>query len=188
MRFISKYGRFSVVIQADVTEAYATGMAKVIQESITAQFEPWQLRPDERELAISTWQFNGLNQMDDEVTMVPPDGRIGLYDSVLDQQAKGFSDEVREQIEKKLISNGVFSADYIRVPTTFQLPPWPNYDSYAGGQAALMRKLVDEGHDLEAVLDYERGTQNRDKVVEGLEELIRNPDGEPAEELEEVLG
>lgn len=189
MRFISKDGRLGVVIQRDVQEVFGTGMVKEVQPAIIAQFEPWQLTPNERELAISTWQFNGSNQMADEVTMVPPDNRIGLYDSVRDQETKGFSDEVRIQIETELIRNNQFNPDYMPVPATFYPPPWPNYDEYAGGPAALVRKLVEEGYDLTAVLDYERANQNREKVVEGLEELIRNPDGELAEtEAEEVLG
>jgi hypothetical protein len=67
-------------------------------------------------------------------------------------------------------------------------PPWPRYDDYTGTPAALVRKLVDEGHSLDAVLTYEKATQKREEIVIALEEAISDPsiEYEPAEE--EVIG
>lgn len=188
MRFISKYGRLSVVVQADIQEAYATGMSKVVQPLIQAQFEPWLLTPAERELAIARWQWNGFNLSEDQVTVIPPDGRIGLYDSVADQQGKGFSDEIRLQIERKLVENALLTDDYIVVPTTLLPPPWPRYDDFLGTTDALLGRLVEDGYDLGAVLIYERSNQNRDDVVDALESLIADPDALLELQPEEILG
>jgi hypothetical protein len=189
MRFASKFGRFGVQIRPMVQEAYATGMARVVQEPIYAIFEPWLLQPHERDIALGHWSFNGFNQMEDQVSVLPPDNRIGVYDSRLDQASKGFSDEVRLDVERVLIANAAMTDNMIVMPISAFPPPWPNYDEYAGTPAALMRKLMDEGHDLVATLGWERASLNRPLVIEGLEALIADPDGELVEaEVEEVLG
>ena len=59
--------------------------------------------------------------------------------------------------------------------TRFVDPPWPNYDTFKGSIPALMRKLVEEGHDLKEVLAYEHAVQGRGKVVQAIEELLLIP-------------
>lgn len=186
MRFISRYGRYGVQIKPQIQEAYATGMARVIQEPVYALFETGQLLTHERELALNTWTFNGFYQLEDEVSIMEPDYRIGLFDSRQAQLDKGWTDEIRLEVERELLRLCERSDDMIVVPETVIPPPWPRYDDYSGTPAALMRKLTDEGYELGEVLAYERANQNREKVVEALEQLIANP--EPEREVEEVLG
>ena len=40
MRFVSRYGRLTIELRPMIQEAYATGMAKVIQTPIYARFQP----------------------------------------------------------------------------------------------------------------------------------------------------
>lgn len=190
MRFISKYGRFGIVVRPMIQEAYATGMAKVVQEPVYAMFEPWTLTPEERELALSRWTFNGFYQLEDEVSIMPPDYRIGVFDSVIDQETKGYSDETRLEVERVLVANAAITDNIIVVPATMIAPPWPRYDEYTGTPAALLRKLVDEGYELDEVLEYERASQDRPKIVAALEAAIDDPDSElePEPQKEEVLG
>jgi hypothetical protein len=188
MRFASKYGRFGVCIRPQIQEAYATGMAKVIQEPIYAMFEPWDLRPHERELCLSRWSFNGFYQQEDEVTVFPPDHRIGVYDSVADAQLKGWPDEVRLEVERALIANAQISDNIIVLPITVYAPPWPRYDEFEGGTDELIARLVEDGYDLEDVLAYERSSQDRGEIVQALEGLISDPDALLELQPEEIVG
>jgi hypothetical protein len=164
-------------------ESYATGTTRVIQEPVYAYFRVGLLEPQERELALSRWTFNGTFQELDEATTVQPDYRIGVFDSRMAQQEYGWSDEVREHVEQVLTEHAARWTDIIVVPRTMVPPPWPLYDDYRGGTSALVRKLVDEGHDLTQVLAYERAMQHRDTVIAALEAALNET---PVEE--EVLG
>ena len=184
MRFVSRWGRFGVQIRPLVLEAYATGMTRTTQEPVYCMFHEGKLLPHERELAMEHWTWNGFYQEQDEVTQVAPDYRIGVYDSVEDQVAHGWPDETRLEVERALIDHADRYTDILVVPSQFATPPWPRYDEYTGSPSALARKLVDEGHDLELTIGYEREHQNRPKVVEALEAALV---GEPERE-EEVVG
>lgn len=190
MRFASKYGRFGVCIRPQIQEAYATGMAKVIQEPVYAMFEPWQLLPHERELAISRWSFNGFYQQEDEVTVLPPDHRIGVYDSEYDAQLKGWSDEIRQEVERALIVNAELTDNILILPRSAFAPPWPRYDDFIGTSDRLIARLIEDGHNLAEVLAYERSALDRPEVVEALEALIADPDAllELQPEVEEIVG
>lgn len=190
MRFISKYGRFGVQIIPMVQEAYATGMAKTIQEPVYASFEPWLLLPAEREFAVATWNFSGFYQLEDEVSIMPPDYRIGLFDSVIDQQTKGYSDEVRLEVERVLLANAALTDNIIVVPVTVHPAPWPRYDDFTGTTPQLIERLIEDGHDLDAVLAFEQSSQKRQDVIDALEALIADPDAllELMPEHEEIVG
>jgi len=181
MRFISKYGRYGVQVLPLVQEAYATGLVKVIQGAVYAMFEPWKLTPLEREMAVTHWSFNGFYQEQDEVTLVPPDYRIGLFDSVEAQITHNWSDDTRLFVEETLIdlSNRF---DDVLVVRSIVPPPWPNYDDFRGTPQALVRRLVEDGHSLDAVLTYERDHLNRPKVIEEITRAIKEP---PVVEVEE---
>jgi hypothetical protein len=173
MRFISRYGRFRMQARPQIAEAYATGMTKVIQEALYADFTPGGMTLEERTYAIQYWggKFNGSMQEQDEVTTVEPDYRLGVFDSLAAQQENGWSDEEREFVEDTLLRQQ--TNDVITIPEAQHVPPWPNYDQYSGTAKALVRKLVDEGHDLVETLAFERQHQNRPEVVALLEETSR---------------
>jgi hypothetical protein len=189
MRFVSKYGMYGVQVVPLVEESYATGGTKIIQEPIYAKFRPGALMPGEYEFALANWSnWNGSLQMADEVTIVSPDYRIGSYDTIEEQRSRGWSDELRLEVERVLILNAEFTDNMLAVPATMVPPPWPRYDDYLGSLEQLLQKLVEEGHNLENVLAYERGTQNRDEIVDALETLVADPEAVLELQPEEVLG
>lgn len=186
MRFIARFGRFGIQFRPLIQEAYATGMAKVVQEPLYAYFEPYLLTPDERQLAIDTWggSWNGAYQELDEATYVQPDYRIGVFDSYVAQRTNSWTDADREWVEEQLIGYANSWPDVVQVPPTFIEPPWPKYGEYKGTAASLVRKLVEEGHDLALVLAYETATQNRAKVVEEISRILLDPEAREAIEPE----
>jgi hypothetical protein len=192
MRFVSRYGRYGIQLRPQIQEAYATGMAKIIQESIWANFSPDILSHVDRETALKTWSsWNGSYQEMDEATTVPPDYRIGVFDSDEAALREGWDEETHRWVDEQLIDFVNRYNDIAIVPKTLLDPPWPKYDSFKGTVPALLRKLTEEGYDLNKVLDYEHAVQGRGKVIEALESALADPDsvGEPEGELiEEIVG
>lgn len=189
MRFISRYGKNGVAIRAENVEAYANGTRKVTQTAIAAYFQPYLLTPEERQLAIDTFHFNGSYQEQDEVTIVPPDYRIGLFDSRQAQAEQGWSDEERLQVEAKLQQlSAQQPMDLIVVVEAVPVAPWPNYDVFAGSVLDLMAKVVEDGYTLEAVLAYEAANQARPEVIGALEELLEDQVPITERNAEEVFG
>jgi hypothetical protein len=169
MRFAGKYGRLSVQVQSERTEAYATGAVSVIQRALIAEFKPDGLLPHEREYVLTHWAFNGNYQEMDEATTVPPDYRIGVFDSDQGQRDHNWTEEEKQKVEDELQAIGRHYDHVMLLPKTLVPPPWPNYDDYHGTVAQLMKKLEDDGHDLSKVLEYEKASQNRPPLVEALE-------------------
>lgn len=186
MRFASKYGRMIVQIQPLITEDYATGGQKTLQNALYARFEPGGLEPFEREVVLAQWSFQGSYQELDEVTTVPPDYRIGVFDSVLAQQQHGWTDETRQKVEQGLIDVQKLN-EILALPKTTVPAPWPLYDEFKGTVRQLLKKLEEDGHDLYAVLTYERASQNRPALVDALQSKLDGFDVEEARQEEEVL-
>ena len=183
-RFISRFGRYGVQIRPQVQEAYATGMIKVIQTPLHALFHEGGLLPNERELAIAHWSFNGAYQELDEVTVVQPDYRIGVFDSLQAQLDHQWTNDERKKVEKELTSLAErFTYDLMFVPETRLLPPWPRYDDFDGSIDKLITKISEDGYVLADVLAYERTNQARDNVIDALEQLL-----EDEAQVEEVVG
>jgi len=184
MRFISRFGRYGVLARRGISENYATGMSKVVQTELEAKFHEGLLLPDERELALARWSFNGSYQEIDEVTTVAPDYRIGIFDSIQAQMDHGWSNDERKLVEDALVTNAeLFPNDLMLVPETVIPPPWPRYDSFEGSLDKLIAKITDDGYAISDVLAYERTNQNRENVVDALEQMI-----EDETVVEEVLG
>jgi len=186
MRFISKYGRFGVQIRPLIQEYYATGATHVLQQSVYAMFEPYKLTPIEREMAVHHWSFNGSYQEQDEVTIVQPDYRIGLFDSEEARVQLGWSEEVEDEVVRTLLDLADRFDDILPVRSMIP-PPWPRYDEFRGTPQALVRRLVEDGHDLDAVLTYERDHQKRPKVIEEITKALESGTVELDAE-EEVVG
>jgi len=171
MRFASKYGNFVVLIQSEISEHYATGHQRTLQPQVVAKFTPGGLLPFEREIVLNHWTFNGSYQEMDEVTTVAPDYRIGVFDSVVAQLENNWSDETRVAVEESL-QRLTRLDDVIELPRTLVPAPWPRYDDFKGTVGALMKRLEEDGHDLEQVLEYERATQNRPALIAALQSKL----------------
>jgi hypothetical protein len=176
MRFVSKYGLFGVQIRPKIEESFASGGTRTIQEPVYAMFKPHRLLPGEYEFALANWSsWNGSYQMADEVTTIPPEYRIGAFDSIEAQRqhlagrapgrGRADADQEREATDNMLV-----------VPSTLVAPPWPRY-GVRGDVETLVRRLIDDGHDLSEVLAYERGNQDRDEIVDALETLAQRSRG-----------
>src|SRR5262249_29629516 len=173
MRFISRFGRYGVAIRPQIQEAYATGMVKVIQTPLDAMFHEGRLLPNERELAVTHWAFNGSYQERDEVTTVAPDYRIGAFDSIETQLDRQGTNEERKQVEAELVSLAErYPNDLMVVPETVLAPPWPRYDSFEGSTDKLLAKISEDGYAVSDVLAYERANQNREDVITALEQML----------------
>jgi hypothetical protein len=189
VRVLSRFGRYGVQLRPQINEAYAAGHSRTIQEPLYAMFREGLLTGEERRVAYERWTFNGFYQEQDEVTIVSPDYRIGVFDSIQAQIENSWSDEVRKEIENKLVELAAkFPNDMYVMPVTELQPPWPAYDAYQGEVADLMRKILEDGYAWEDVLVYEREHQNREQIVEALEELSIGFEPEAKPEVETVLG
>ena len=174
MRFLAKYGRFGLQLRTLEVEAYANGTIRVVQEPIYAMFEPLGVSAEERQLALAHFSFEGFYQEPDEATVVPPDHRIGVYDTDIAANGEGWSDDLKSEVEHRLLDYAERFPYIMPAPVYTPTPPWPRYDSYKGAPQALVRKLIDEGHDLTLVLEYEVYSQNRQPVIDAIEEAIAN--------------
>jgi len=179
MRFVSKWGAYTLLVREPINVALGAGLVEQRQSPIYTHFKVGGLLPHERQLAMETFAWNGQPHEADEVTMVPPDHRISVWDS----ETCGLPPDELELAIEKLRSYAIPKGDVIEIPATMLKPPWPRYAEYSGSPSALTRKLVDEGYDLDVVLKDERATENREPIVKALEEKLLGGDRE-----EEVVG
>lgn len=189
MRVLARYGRHAVGVRQRIVEAYATGHSKVIQTELTAHFMPGALRPEERELALRSWSFNGFYQEQDEVTQVAPDYRIGVFDSIQAQREHGWSDEERRAVEDELVRLSIEDPNTLIVMAEEKLvAPWPNYDVFTGSLNDLCGKILEDGYPLEDVLAYESENLDRPEVIAALRQLIEDAEAGPVSTVEEIVG
>ena len=186
MRFISKSAKFSLQIRPQIVEAYAAGMSKVTQPPLYADFQVGRLTDEEYQFALTQFSFEGGFQNQDEVTMIDPRYRLSLFDSDEEAERLGWTADEKEWVEQKLIQHSMTFTDVVRMPEKVIPPPWPNYDEYKAPADALVRKLVDEGYDLDEVLAYERANQNRQPVIDGIQQAL--DEIYEGEVVEEVVG
>jgi hypothetical protein len=184
VRFVSQFGAYRIQLRPQIAEAFATGDIRVTQEGIYASFERDIVQPHEREMALGSFNFRGQYQERDEVNKVDPDYRISVWDSDRVAEREDWSPELKEWAEQRLLSNPMHGVDFIHVPALIIAPPWPTYDSYRGTPENLVKKLVEDGHDLEEVLAYELEHRNREKlttaIAEEIQRQIRERDRGPA--------
>ena len=173
MRFVAQYGAYRIQLRPQISEAFATGDVRVTQEGIYATFERDLIQPHEREAALAVFSFRGQYQERDEVRMVEPDYRMSVWDSDRAAALNGWTDELKQWAEGRLLSADANGIDYIHVPALVLDPPWPTFDSFRGTPESLVKKLVEDGHDLEQVLAYELEHRNREKFVTAIAEEVR---------------
>lgn len=167
MRFVSKFQKFNIKIRPHIETVYANGVRQVEQQGLVAQFLPGDVTDWEVKAAYDTFKFNGMPTEEDEVTPIDPLYRLSSFDtsSISDPEER----KLYETVLQNSFSNGV---DYIYVPKPAVAPPWPAYDTFKGTPEKLVERLVEDGHSLHAVLEYERDHQNREKVIFAIEQAI----------------
>jgi len=168
--FIAKYGRYCLQCRPEISEQFATGMGRVTQRALYAQFEPQQHNAEERAEALRRFYLvGGSPQNVDEATHVEPDYRIGRFDTRAAQGESGWSDEERELVESELVRHcDIYPEQLFRMPEVLAAAPWPAYDTFKGSVAQLVKKVAEDGYDPHEVIAYEMANQNRDTVIAAL--------------------
>jgi hypothetical protein len=188
MRFIAQYGEYGVQIRPQRQQGMGDGSINVTVEGIYAKFDPEELVfENEFEKAQKTFNFKGQYQHLDEATPVDPTYRLSVFDSIKAQQAKGWTDEEREQVEKELIRKSTITGDFFHSEETPIPAPFKKWDGDEIAAWKLVAMLVEMGGDLGDALAYEKlFGRNRDEVIEALEATIAAPT-ETAADFEEFI-
>lgn len=181
MRLVSKYGRYQINFQIDKIEHYATGESREIQPMLNCEFDLFgSMKPHEIAAARERFINYGLPTEVDGVTTIDPLYRFSVFDTLLFQQAKGISDEKREQLEAFLLGRPECGIDYILVEEPQLVAPWPTYGTFRGVRGlptaqAIAKKVEEDGYDAVEVIAYERQNANRADVIEALEAIGAKP-------------
>jgi hypothetical protein len=123
-----------------------------------------------KQIAYETFEFRGLPDG------VSRDYRLGVFDSFQAQQDNNWSDDDRQEVERKLVERAGASRDFIIVSKPKIPAPWSSYDELTvhGRRTAahVAEKIVqivrDTGVNPDSVLQYELENANRPEVVEAV--------------------
>lgn len=184
MRFVSKYPRLGLgtVVKEKFVLAL-DGQRDQVQDSVSVQFSQEALDIEDVRFALSFWpekSFTGRWLDADGVTLQPIAERIGSFDTEEAQKRKGWSDELRLQVEKWMLAKANYGIDFVEVQKIASALPWPHYDKTHHAKIALFAAelgLIDEA------LEYERANRNRKGVIAALEAEQAKPSLEPEGEL-----
>jgi hypothetical protein len=178
MRVISQYTNHVVQIRPMRMRALGDGGTEIVQDPIYAVFTPIEqggfLYENEKEAAEAHFSFHGLTQHEDEFTPSDVSYRLSIFDTDEAATKEGWDAETKATVEKVLSSKAQSAPGNIMlVATTPITAPFPAYDEFDGDPEQLVVKLMEDGHDLERVLVYERNFgKNREDIIEKLNEGI----------------
>lgn len=183
MRFVSNGPALG--LGAAVRERFVVtfgGDREQVDDSVSVKFTQDYITASDVEQALRQWpekSFRGRWVHEDGITLQPLPELIGVYDTLEEQQRNGWSDEVRETVEKWMLAKPNLGHDFIQVDEPSFKAPWPNYDSThhfrIPGLAAELG-VIDEA------VAYERATKNRESVLKSLEGQRGKPLPEPESE------
>lgn len=173
MRFVSQYTNFIINIRNPVRRVTDFGVEQ-IRDEIIAEFDAngWSQR--DMEVALTSFKFHGIFQFEDEATPVPPAYRLSVYDTDQKAEELGWDDEIKAEVENRLLNAKSFGRDFVLVQELALDPPWPSYDSFGGDADELAVQVLDLGYDIETVIAYETSKwgQNREEVIAALEGAV----------------
>lgn len=182
MRFISKHAKYAILDgqRRETTVVTERGPETLVtQWDDICQFDPILYGPPslyEREVAEKTMVFQGVALEEDEVTPVSLQARIGVFDTDVAADQRGWTQEQKDWIERKLLGSGDRGSQFILVEQARAPKPWPKYDELrAVGRRTVKDVAVkvaemtqDLGIDPASVIAYERENANRAEVLEAL--------------------
>lgn len=174
MRFVSQYSGFQIQLLAPQVALGVLGQ-QVMVEGIEAQFSEHDWSQRDLDVARLGFKWKGLYQYEDEATPVEPTYRLSVYDTEVEQERLGWSDEIRAEVERRLRASKSFGTAYIVVPEIALDPPWPTYDLFVfNDPEELVARLDDLGFPLEPTLAYEQSKwgQRRDEVIAAFQRAI----------------
>jgi hypothetical protein len=178
MRFVSQFQGYGAQIRVQRQRALGDGGVEVLQEGLYVQFLPvhagGMLYENERRHALDHFNFRGNTQDIGEAIPTDPVQRLSVCDT--DEMAiqEGWSEADKRLVEDRLVEIAAsVPQELLLVADTPITKPFPNYDAFDGDPTELVVKLIEDGHDLEQVLHYERafGLQ-RTPIIEALENAI----------------
>jgi len=179
MRFVSQYPNYKFQVRPQRSRALGDGGVEITQEGIYAQFTPahsgGMLYENEVAEALRHFEFRGNTQSEDEATPTDPLQRLSIYDTQEEAQKERWDEDTLQLVEARLVEAATTSpGEMIMVTDKPIAAPFPTYDSWEGPDPdMLMVKLIEDGHDLELVLHYERAFgPRRPLIIQALEATI----------------
>lgn len=173
MRFVSQYTNFIINIRSPVRRVTDFGVEQ-IRDEIMAEFDANGWNQRDMEVAVASFKFHGIFQFEDEATPVPPAYRLSVYDTDLVAEREGWDDEIKAEVENRLLNAKSFGRDFVLVQELALAPPWPSYDTFPGDTDELAAQVLALGYDIEDVIAYETSKwgQQREDVVAALESAV----------------
>lgn len=175
MRFVSKSANLRIPIRNQVEMNLASGAKEVITRGLTALFQKNILSPSEVDIGVASFRHTGLPIDRDTETHISPRHRISGFDTELEQERLGWTDEEREIVEQKLLADPANGIDFIHLTPAAIPAPWPTYDTTAEVDIVTIAKATGT---VENALVYEKANAKRAAVIAALE-------GDEAQEAEE---
>jgi len=176
MRFVSQYPGYKFQARPQRTRALGDGGVEVTQEPLYCEFlavgAGAMIYENEIAAAIKQFEFRGNTQHEDEATPSDPMLRLSVYDTDEMAQVHQWDAETKTFVEGRLIWNCETSpTECIMVMDKPISAPFPAYDTWDGPTTDMLTaKLIEDGHDLELVLHYERTFgPRRPRIIEALE-------------------
>jgi hypothetical protein len=175
MRVISQHSNHVIQIRPQRSRALGDGGVEITQDPIYAVFTPIDgggfLYENEKDAALKQFKFHGLTQHEDEATPSDPIYRLSILDTREEAEKNNWDAETLKLVEETLVRQATLTPNDILVIEATPIPaPFPAFDTYEGDPEQLILTLVDQGHDLERVLHYERTFGNkRPEIIEALE-------------------
>lgn len=179
MRFVSQFEGYGAQIRVQRQRAIDGGGVEVLQEGLYVKFVPvhagGMLYENERRAALDHFVFRGQTQDIGEAIPTDPVQRLAICDTDEMAMTENWSDEDKALVEARLQELAFTTPqEVLLVADTPVTAPFPNYDFYEGDPILLVAKLVEDGHDLEVVLNYEsRFGLKRPDIIAALQEGIR---------------
>lgn len=185
MRFVSIFPRLGLgTVQKERFVVDAAGEHVPTVESVSVQFGQEYLDQSDIDFALQFFPdsaFTGRYMEADEVTPEDVSARIGVFDTVTEQERQGWTDETREKVEQFLLAKANYGQDFTRVEKILAVAgkPWPLYDET---HHFKIPTLAAELGLLEEALTYEQANKNRESVISGIEGKLQIPaDAVPGE-------
>jgi len=182
MRFISQYSGYGAQIRAQRQEGRGDGTVQILTPGLYVTFKSLNnggfVYENEQVAALKHFEFRGNTQDRGEAVPTDPLNRLSVCDTQEWQKEEGWSDEERELVERRLLEiSETTPEEVLYIASTPLAAPFPNYDTYEGDYEALVVKLIEDGHDLERVLEYEKiFGRKREELILMLEEGLRARD------------
>ena len=174
MRFVSQYPGYKFQARPQRTRALGDGGVEVTQEPIYCEFMAVNagamIYENEVAQALQHFAFRGNTQDRGEAIPSDPVQRLSVFDT--NEQLQHLSEADKDFVEKRLQQAcSEFPEEILQVTTKPIEAPFPAYDTWDGpSMEMLVVKLIEDGHDLENVLYYERVFgPRREKVIAALE-------------------